>query len=84
MRADSVMRADSGLLSLWAMRFGAMFTLERPQDHGALKLYPKKGILQLTLRSKMGRDLFSEVAQARFEALAQAIGADPVVKHKQR
>ncbi|MGR3638799.1 Ppx/GppA family phosphatase [Alterinioella nitratireducens] len=67
-----------------AMRFGAMFTLERPQDHGALKLYPKKGILQLTLRSKMGRDLFSEVAQARFEALAQAIGADPVVKHKQR
>ena len=67
-----------------AMRFGAMFTLEHPLDHGRLRLYPKKGILELTLKSATGRDLFGEVAQSRFEALAAAIGATPVVKHKRR
>ncbi len=63
-----------------AMRFGAMFTLERPLDHGELKLYPKKGVLELRLKTDTGRDLFGEVAQARFKALAGAIGADSVVK----
>ena len=63
-----------------AMRFGAMFTLEKPLDHGKLKLYPKKGILELTLKTDTARDLFGEVAQARFKALAAAIGAEPVVK----
>ena len=63
-----------------AMRFGAMFTLEKPLDHGKLKLFPKKGILELTLKTDTARDLFGEVAQARFKALAAAIGAEPVVK----
>ena len=67
-----------------AMRFGAMFTLEHPLDHGRLRLYPKKRILELTLKSATGQDLFGEVAQSRFEALAAAIGASPVVRHKRR
>lgn len=67
-----------------AMRFGAMFTLERPLDHGELKLYPKKLILQLILKSSIGQDLFGEVAQDRFEALAAAIGAKPEVKYRLR
>lgn len=63
-----------------AMRFGAMFTLEKPLEHGQLKLYPKKKVLELTLKTDTARDLFGEVAQARFSALAAAIGAEPVVK----
>jgi exopolyphosphatase/guanosine-5'-triphosphate,3'-diphosphate pyrophosphatase len=63
-----------------AMRFGAMFTLEKPLEHGQLKLYPKKKVLELTLKTDTARDLFGEVAQARFSALAAAIGAEAVVK----
>lgn len=63
-----------------AMRFGAMFTVERPTDHGALRLFPKKKILQLTLKSHEGRALFGEVAEARFTALAQAMGCAAEVR----
>nr|WP_210405479.1 Ppx/GppA family phosphatase [Rhodophyticola sp. CCM32] len=63
-----------------AMRFGAMFALDRPTDHGRLKLFPKKKILELHLLTGVGQDLFGEVAQARFQALANAIGADAVVR----
>lgn len=66
-----------------AMRFGAMFTLENPLDHGALKYYPKKQILELRLLSDTGRDLFGEVAQSRFKALASALGAETVIKGAQ-
>jgi exopolyphosphatase/guanosine-5'-triphosphate,3'-diphosphate pyrophosphatase len=63
-----------------AMRFGAMFTVESPTDHGELSWMPKKKRLQLTLKTAAGRDLFGEVAQARFAALALSMGAEGVVK----
>ena len=63
-----------------AMRFGAMFALDRLPDHGRLKLYPKKRVLELTLTTDAGRNLFGEVADARFQALAGAIGAEAVVR----
>ncbi|MBC6436775.1 MAG: Ppx/GppA family phosphatase [Rhodobacteraceae bacterium] len=64
-----------------AMRFGAMFALDHPTDHGALKLSPRKKRLELTLKTDTGRNLFGEVAQARFHALAGAIGAEPVIRN---
>ena len=63
-----------------AMRFGAMFALENPVDHGALKLRPKRRELILTLTSDEGRSLFGEVSEARFRALAQAMDVEPIVK----
>lgn len=62
-----------------AMRFGAMFALDRPTDHGRLKLFPKKKLLRLHLLTASGCDLFGEVAEARFQALAGAIGVEGVV-----
>lgn len=62
-----------------AMRFGAMFATANPVDHGKLKLRPKKRELILTLSSDEGRDLFGEVAQSRFDALANAMGVEPIV-----
>lgn len=62
-----------------AMRFGAMFTVERPTDHGALAWRSRRGELVLTLKTEEGRALFGEVAEARFRALAQAMGAEPIV-----
>ncbi len=63
-----------------AMRFGAMFTVEKPTDHGELFWLPKKKQLRLTLKTDAGRDLFGEVAEARFAALAGAMGAEGVVQ----
>jgi exopolyphosphatase/guanosine-5'-triphosphate,3'-diphosphate pyrophosphatase len=62
-----------------AMRFGAMFAVESPSDHGSLALRPKRKELILTLKTAEGRDLFGEVAQARFKALAGAMGLTPLV-----
>jgi exopolyphosphatase/guanosine-5'-triphosphate,3'-diphosphate pyrophosphatase len=61
-----------------AMRFGAMFSVAEPETAGALRLYPKKQVLELTL-SPRGRALFGEVAQARFAALAAAMRVTPSV-----
>ncbi|NCU20889.1 exopolyphosphatase, partial [Candidatus Falkowbacteria bacterium] len=61
-----------------AMRFGAMFSIQSPEEAGALKLYPKKKALELTL-TKRGAGLFGEVAEARFAALAAALKAQPRV-----
>ncbi|MBF9034720.1 exopolyphosphatase [Rhodobacterales bacterium HKCCE2091] len=63
-----------------AMRFGAMFTVDNPGDHGALKHYPKKNVLELTLKTADGRALYGEVTEARLKALAGAMGAELVVK----
>ena len=63
-----------------AMRFGAMFAIERPTDHGHLTLRPKRREVVLTLTSKQGRDLFGEVAEGRFRSLASAMGAEAVVR----
>jgi exopolyphosphatase/guanosine-5'-triphosphate,3'-diphosphate pyrophosphatase len=62
-----------------AMRFGAMFTTATPTDHGALSWRSKRRELVLELKSDEGRALFGEVAEARFKALATAMGAEPVV-----
>ncbi len=65
-----------------AMRFGAMFTLERPTDHGKLSYDDEDRVLTLTLKTQVGQDLFGEVAQARFKALAKSIDAAAEVKSR--
>ncbi len=62
-----------------AMRFGAMFSVDHPAEKAALKWRPQKRELHLIVR-KSARDLFGEVAQARFNALAAALGAEPLVR----
>ena len=61
-----------------AMRFGAMFSVADPQLAGALKPRPKKRELELVL-TPLGVGLFGEVAQARFNSLAQALRMMPAV-----
>ncbi len=61
-----------------AMRFGAMLWLKKDAELGRLKVYPKKKILELTL-SEQAAPLFGEVAEARFNSLADALSAQPVV-----
>jgi len=61
-----------------AMRFGAMFSVNSPEDAGSLRLDPESKTLELTL-SKRGEGLFGEVAEARFLSLAAALGAEPKV-----
>lgn len=62
-----------------AMRFGAMFSVNTPEDKATLRWRPKKRELHLTIKASAA-DLFGEVAQARFESLAQALDAATVVK----
>ena len=57
-----------------AMRFGAMFSVADPAEAGELRWSAKKRLLELNL-TEHGRDLFGEVAQARFAALALALKA---------
>lgn len=57
-----------------AMRFGAMFAMGDPAQAGALDWQPKKKLLELRL-TETGRGLFGEVAQARYQSLAQAMKA---------
>ncbi|MDU8928958.1 Ppx/GppA family phosphatase [Alisedimentitalea sp. MJ-SS2] len=61
-----------------AMRFGAMLWLKTDAELGKLKLYPKKKVLELTL-SADAAPLFGEVAEARFQSLADALAAKPLV-----
>ncbi len=61
-----------------AMRFGSMFTVEAPETLAQLKWQPKKKILTLTL-TKQGQILFGEVAQSRFQALANSLGAQSLI-----
>ncbi len=56
-----------------AMRFGAMFSAEALEDMGSLKFQPRKKTLTLTI-SPEAEPLFGEVAQARFQSLAKAMG----------
>ncbi|WP_424969449.1 Ppx/GppA family phosphatase [Dinoroseobacter sp. S76] len=61
-----------------AMRFGAMLAAQDASKMGRLKLYPKKKILELRMPVET-RDLFGEVAEARFKSLATALDAEPRV-----
>jgi exopolyphosphatase/guanosine-5'-triphosphate,3'-diphosphate pyrophosphatase len=63
-----------------AMRFGAMFAVANPSEHGTLVYRPKRRELILKLHTDAGRDLFGEVAQARFKSLAAAMDVSPVVE----
>lgn len=56
-----------------AMRFGAMFSIGGPDVAGELRFYPKKKLLELILQPER-KDLFGEVAQQRFSALAKTLG----------
>lgn len=55
-----------------AMRFGAMFSMDGPENAGELRYFPKKRVLELVLQPQM-QALFSEVAEARFLALAKVL-----------
>ncbi|MEM7642737.1 MAG: Ppx/GppA family phosphatase [Pseudomonadota bacterium] len=63
-----------------AMRFGAMFSAQDPSLMGKLKLFPKKGVLELSLPKGDGEALFGEVAEARFKSLASSLEAEPTVR----
>ncbi len=57
-----------------AMRFGAMFAIRAPEQAGTLVWQPKKKILELQITAD-AEALFGEVAQARFQSLADSLGA---------
>ena len=57
-----------------AMRFAAMFAIGDPAQAGRLYWHPRKSLLELEL-TPLGRDLFGEVARARFASLALALRA---------
>jgi exopolyphosphatase/guanosine-5'-triphosphate,3'-diphosphate pyrophosphatase len=63
-----------------AMRFGAMFAVANPSEHGTLTYRSKRRELILRLHTDAGRDLFGEVAQARFRALAAAMQVTPIIE----
>ncbi len=62
-----------------AMRFGAMFSMTRLGHAGQLRYYPKKGVLELVL-SREFAGLYTEVAEARFNTLANQLKATPKVR----
>ena len=71
---DEKQERDAEILGR-AMRFAAMFWLRKDASIGKLRWQPKKAVLTLTL-TPAAVPLFGEVAQARFRALADALGAE--------
>jgi exopolyphosphatase/guanosine-5'-triphosphate,3'-diphosphate pyrophosphatase len=61
-----------------AMRFGAMLTASENENMGTLRFFPKKKRLELRLAPGT-RVLYGEVAEARLNALASALGECEVV-----
>ncbi|MDF0600161.1 Ppx/GppA family phosphatase [Psychromarinibacter sp. C21-152] len=61
-----------------AMRFGSMLTADLEQGIGQLGWSPRKKRLELNL-SDRARDLYGEVAEARFRSLAATLGAETKV-----
>ena len=59
-----------------AMRFGAMFSATSTEKIGRLKFRAKKHVLTLFL-PKSFEDMYGEVVEARFEALARAMDSRP-------
>ncbi len=66
-----------------ALRFGAMFSMDGPENGGELRLFPKKKVLELVLNPDTS-DLFTEVAEARFAALAKLLKAETKVRVARR
>jgi len=76
---DADERRDAEILGK-AMRFGAMLSIAGPETAGRLHYFPKKRELELVLDPTRA-GLYGEVVQARFAALAEALG---VTAHKVR
>ncbi|WP_281983280.1 Ppx/GppA family phosphatase [Thalassorhabdomicrobium marinisediminis] len=64
-----------------AMRLGAMLWLKADEQPGKLKYSPKANTLELVLK-EAAAPLFGEVAEQRFKALANALGAEGSVRIK--
>ncbi len=64
-----------------AMRFASMLAADDAKAMGELRWFPKKKVLELWL-PKTSLGLFGEVAEGRFNALAMALEAEPVVKRR--
>ncbi|WP_372603622.1 Ppx/GppA family phosphatase [Actibacterium sp.] len=62
-----------------AMRFGAMFSTDGPEKLVSLRYFPKKKLLELRLTPR-AQGLYGEVAEARFIALAKALGVETVIR----
>lgn len=62
-----------------AMRFGAMFSVQAPQEAGSLRWFPKRQRIELWLTPEL-ESLYGEVAEARFRSLATALKAEMAVK----
>lgn len=62
-----------------AMRFGSMLAADDAKALGELRWKPRKKVLALRLPARSA-DLFGEVAEARFNALASALDAEPTVQ----
>ncbi|MFP4044230.1 MAG: Ppx/GppA family phosphatase [Rhodosalinus sp.] len=71
-------RAEAEVLGK-AMRFGAMLWMSDNGRPGELRWFPKKKLLELRL-SRAAAPLFGEVAEARFDALCAALGAERAVR----
>ncbi|SHE42944.1 exopolyphosphatase / guanosine-5'-triphosphate,3'-diphosphate pyrophosphatase [Pseudosulfitobacter pseudonitzschiae] len=66
-----------------AMRFGAMFWMQKDADRGEFRWYPQKKQLELHL-SPAVVPLYGEVAEARLASLAGSLGAELTVKTRRR
>jgi exopolyphosphatase/guanosine-5'-triphosphate,3'-diphosphate pyrophosphatase len=62
-----------------AMRFGAMLWMNKDEDRGELRWFPKKKLLQLWITEDM-MPLFGEVAEARLNSLAGSLEASVELK----
>ena len=62
-----------------AMRFGAMFWMQRDVPMGAFKWFPQKRVLELRI-PKAASALYGEVAEARLLSLATSLQAEVKVK----
>ncbi len=62
-----------------AMRFGAMLWMNKHQDRGELRWFPKKKLLQLWLTADM-IPLYGEVAESRLNSLGASLGCEVQVK----
>lgn len=65
------------------LRFASMLAADDARLMGELRWFPKKKLLELRLPQR-AIGLFGEVAEARFQALAAALGAEPVVKRQRK
>ena len=71
---DEAERTEAEVLGK-AMRFGAMLWMSQETQPGELRWFPKKKLLELHL-TEDAAPLYGEVAEARLQSLALALGAE--------